>query len=78
MTNTQIQVAVHAILPVLTLPQSEGEFDRLHAATLTLAETLENDTDNPLNELLMRMTVLIEEYEDLHYPMPLAATDTII
>ena len=58
--------------------QSEEEFDLLVAETLTLAETLENDSDNPLNELLMRMTVLIEEYEDLHYPMSSAATDTII
>jgi antitoxin component HigA of HigAB toxin-antitoxin module len=69
MTDTQIATAVHAIIPILALPQSEEEFDRLHKATLELAETLENDDENPLNELLIKMTLLIEEYEEKHYPM---------
>jgi hypothetical protein len=56
------------IIPALTLPKTEDEFDVLAESARKLAFELRNNADHPLHLVLKRMGELLEEYEKLHDP----------
>lgn len=68
MTEIQIETAIQTIIPALTAPKTEEEFDVLAEAARKLAFALRNDADHPLHLVLKRMGELLEEYEKSHDP----------
>ena len=63
-----------SIAPVLSIPQSEAEYDILVARMEALLERLGADEDHPLNGLLHLMGDLVAEYDREHFAPVGAAT----
>jgi HTH-type transcriptional regulator/antitoxin HigA len=57
-----------ALAPVLFVPHSETEFERLVALLDALIDVVGEDESHPLASLMEVIGVLIERYEDEHVP----------
>jgi len=57
-----------AVTPVLFVPHTEHEYQRLVAILDALIDTVGEDETHPLASLMEVIGVLIEKYEDEHVP----------
>lgn len=56
------------LAPLLFVPHTEHEYDRLVAMLDTLIDVVGEDADHPLASLMEIIGVLIETYEDKQVP----------
>lgn len=56
------------LAPLLFVPHTEREYDRLVQMLDTLIDVVGEDEDHPLASLMEIIGVLIEKYEDEHVP----------
>jgi HTH-type transcriptional regulator/antitoxin HigA len=57
-----------ALAPLLFVPHTEGEYDRLVHMLDTLIDIVGEDEDHPLASLMEIIGVLVEKYENEHIP----------
>ena len=57
-----------AIAPLLFVPHTEREYDRLVSMLDTLIDVVGEAEDHPLASLMDVISVLVEKYEDEHVP----------
>jgi len=57
-----------SLAPLLFVPHSEREYDRLVQMLDTLIDVVGEDETHPLASLMEIVGVLIEKYEDEHVP----------
>jgi HTH-type transcriptional regulator / antitoxin HigA len=57
-----------ALAPLLYVPHTEQEYDRLVQMLDTLIDVVGEDEEHPLASLMEIIGVLIEKYEDEHVP----------
>jgi HTH-type transcriptional regulator/antitoxin HigA len=57
-----------SLAPVLFVPHTEPEYDRLVQMLDTLIDVVGEDEVHPLASLMEVISVLIEKYEDEHVP----------
>ena len=57
-----------AVAPIVFVPRSDGDYDRLVAVLDALIDTVGEDEDHPLASLMEVVGTLIEKYEDDHVP----------
>jgi len=60
--------AWESVAPVVFVPRSEEEYDRLVAVLEALIDTVGEDEAHPLASLMEVIGTLIEKYEDDHVP----------
>ncbi len=68
---TEVQTAERIwpmLSPVVFVPHSESEYQRLVAMLDTLIDVVGEDEHHPLSSLMEVIGVLIEKYEDEHVP----------
>lgn len=71
MTTSEIETAEQvwpAIAPILFVPHTEREYDRLVRLLDSLIDVVGEDETHPLASLMEIIGVLIEKYEDEHVP----------
>ena len=71
MVADEIEQASNAwasVAPIVFVPRSEGEYDRLVAVLDALIDTVGEDEQHPLASLMDVIGTLIERYEDEHVP----------
>lgn len=56
------------LAPVVFVPHTESEYQRLMVLLDTLIDTVGENEDHPLASLMEVIGVLIEKYEDEHIP----------
>lgn len=56
------------VAPILFVPHTESEYQRLVTILDTLIDTVGEDEAHPLASLMEIVGVLIEKYEDEHVP----------
>jgi HTH-type transcriptional regulator/antitoxin HigA len=56
------------LAPLLYVPHSEHEYDRLVQMLDTLIDVVGEDEEHPLASLMEIIGVLVEKYEDEHVP----------
>jgi HTH-type transcriptional regulator/antitoxin HigA len=54
--------------PVITVPHSEADYDKLVSLLDALIDLVGEDEEHPLASLMELIGVLIERYEDEHVP----------
>ena len=59
-----------AVAPVVFVPLSEQDFERLVVVLDALIDTVGEDEEHPLASLMEVIGTLIEKYEDEHLPEP--------
>lgn len=57
-----------AVAPLLFVPHTEAEYNRLVALLDALLDSVGEDEDHPLASLMEVVGVLVERYEDEHVP----------
>jgi HTH-type transcriptional regulator / antitoxin HigA len=57
-----------SLAPLLYVPHSEQEYDRLVQMLDTLIDVVGEDEEHPLASLMEVISVLVEKYEDEHVP----------
>ena len=65
-----------SVVPVAI--QTEAEYERMLAAAGKLMEVPENKMTEEQGRLLSLLAILIENYEDEHYPVPKSATHEMV
>lgn len=71
MTSSEIETVEQAwptIAPILFVPHTEGEYDRLVQMLDSLIDVVGEAEDHPLASLMEVISVLVEKYEDEHVP----------
>lgn len=71
MTTSEIEMVEQvwpAIAPLLFVPHTEREYDRLVAMLDTLIDVVGEAEDHHLASLMEVISVLVEKYEDEHVP----------
>lgn len=71
MTSSEMETVEQvwpSLAPLLFVPHSEREYDRLVQMLDTLIDVVGEDEDHPLASLMEIIGVLIEKYEDEHVP----------
>jgi HTH-type transcriptional regulator/antitoxin HigA len=71
MTSSEIEMVEQvwpSIAPMLFVPHTEREYDRLVQMLDTLIDVVGEEEDHPLASLMEIISVLIEKYEDEHVP----------
>jgi HTH-type transcriptional regulator/antitoxin HigA len=63
-------VAWAAVAPVVFVPRTEREFERLVAVLDALIDTVGEDEEHPLASLMEVVGTLVEKYEDEHVSEP--------
>jgi HTH-type transcriptional regulator/antitoxin HigA len=64
----QASSAWASVAPIVFVPRSEEEYDRLAAVLDALIDTVGEDEQHPLASLVDVVGTLIERYEDEHVP----------
>lgn len=59
-----------SVAPVVFVPRSEHDYDRLVEVLDALIDTVGEEEDHPLASLMEVIGTLIEKYEDEHVPEP--------
>jgi HTH-type transcriptional regulator/antitoxin HigA len=67
-TIETVEQAWPALAPLLFVPHSEHEYDRLVKMLDTLIDAVGEDETHPLASLMEIISVLVENYEDQHVP----------
>lgn len=57
-----------SLAPLLSVPRTEDEYDRLVAFLDQLIDVVGNDENHPLADFLDTVGTLIEAYDEEHYP----------
>ena len=76
MTTSELETVVQVwptLAPLLLVPHTESEYDRLVQMLDTLVDVVGEDETHPLASLMEILGVLIEKYEDQHVPEITAA-----
>jgi HTH-type transcriptional regulator/antitoxin HigA len=71
MVARELEMATNAwasVAPVVFVPRSDDDYDRLVAVLDALIDTVGEDEDHPLASLMEVIGTLIEKYEDEHVP----------
>lgn len=71
MTSSEIETVEQvwpSIAPMLFVPHTEREYDRLVEMLDTLIDVVGEEEDHPLASLMEIISVLVEKYEDEHVP----------
>ena len=71
MTTSEIETVEQvwpSIAPLLFVPHTEQEYDRLMQMLDTLIDMVGEEEEHPLASLMEVIGVLIEKYEDEHVP----------
>ncbi|MGE0539343.1 MAG: hypothetical protein AB7R89_04115 [Dehalococcoidia bacterium] len=71
MVARELEMATSAwasVAPVVFVPRSDDDYDRLVAVLDALIDTVGEDEDHPLASLMEVIGTLIEKYEDEHVP----------
>ena len=71
MTTSELETVVQVwptIAPLLLVPHTESEYDRLVQMLDDLIDVVGEDETHPLASLMEILGVLIEKYEDQHVP----------
>ena len=71
MTTSELETVEQlwpTLAPLLFVPHTEREYDRLVQMLDTLIDMVGEDEDHPLASLMEVIGVLIEKYEDEHVP----------
>ena len=71
MTTSELETVVQVwptLAPLLLVPHTESEYDRLVQMLDTLVDVVGEDETHPLASLMEILGVLIEKYEDQHVP----------
>ena len=71
MTTSELETVEQlwpTLAPLLFVPHTEREYDRLVQMLDTLIDMVGEDEDHPLASLMEIIGVLIEKYEDEHIP----------
>ena len=71
MTTSELETVVQVwptLAPLLLVPHTESEYDRLAQMLDTLVDVVGEDEMHPLASLMEILGVLIEKYEDQHVP----------
>jgi len=71
MTTSELETVEQlwpTLAPLLFVPHTEREYDRLVQMLDTLIDMVGEDEDHPLGSLMEIIGVLIEKYEDEHIP----------
>ena len=71
MVTRELQLASRAwasVAPVVFVPRSDQDYDRLVAVLDALIDTVGEDEEHPLASLMEVIGTLIEKYEDEHVP----------
>ena len=71
MTTSELENVEHvwpAIAPVLFVPHTEQEYDRLVQVLDALIDVVGEDETHPLASLMEIIGIVIEKYEDQHIP----------
>lgn len=71
MVARELEMATSAwasVAPVVFVPRSDDDYDRLVAVLDALIDTVGEDEDHPLASLMEVVGTLIEKYEDEHVP----------
>ncbi len=71
MTTSEIETVEQVwptIAPLLFVPHTEREYDRLVHMLDTLIDVVGEEEDHPLASLMEVISVLVEKYEDEHVP----------
>ena len=71
MTTSELETVVQVwptIAPLLLVPHTESEYDRLVQMLDDLIDVVGEDETHPLASLMEVIGVLIEKYEDQHVP----------
>lgn len=71
MTTSEIETVEQVwptIAPLLFVPHTQREYDRLVSMLDTLIDMIGEEEDHPLASLMEVISVLVEKYEDEHVP----------
>ena len=71
MTSSEIETVEQvwpSIAPMLFVPHTEREYDRLVQMLDTLIDVVGEEEEHPLASLMEIISVLVEKYEDEHVP----------
>jgi HTH-type transcriptional regulator / antitoxin HigA len=71
MTSSEIETVEQvwpSLAPVLFVPHTERDCDRLVQMLDTLIDVVGEDENHPLASLMEVISVLVEKYEDEHIP----------
>jgi HTH-type transcriptional regulator/antitoxin HigA len=68
LTVDQTAKAWEALAGIVSVPHTEGEYDRLVSLLDSLIDEVGEDESHPLASLMEVLGVLIEKYEDEHVP----------
>lgn len=71
MTSSEIETVEQVwptIAPVLFVPHTEADYERLVQMLDTLIDVVGEEEDHPLASLMEVISVLVENYEDEHVP----------
>lgn len=71
MTSSEIETVEQvwpSIAPMLFVPHTEREYDRLVQMLDSLIDVVGEQEDHPLASLMEIISVLVEKYEDEHVP----------
>jgi HTH-type transcriptional regulator / antitoxin HigA len=66
----QAREAWTRVAPIVFVPRSEHDYDRLVQVLDALIDTVGEDEEHPLASLMEVIGTLIESYEDEHVPEP--------
>jgi HTH-type transcriptional regulator / antitoxin HigA len=66
------QTKIHwtAVKDVLSIPRTEQEYDHIVSLLNELVDTVGEDENHPLADLMETLSVFIEIYDQIHYPQP--------
>lgn len=73
----EIQKQWSAIAPILTI-RNEQEYDQGVARLNELLDTVGTNEEHPLYTLLDTLGIVIQAYEETHYPMPHCSSEEIL
>ncbi len=59
-----------AVKDVLSVPRTEQDYDRVVSLLNELINTVGEDENHPLADLMETLAVFIEIYDQIHYPLP--------
>jgi HTH-type transcriptional regulator / antitoxin HigA len=71
MTTSELETVEQvwpSLAPLLFVPHSEREYERLVQMLETLIDVVGEDESHPLASLMEVISVLVEKYEDEHVP----------
>jgi len=71
MTTSELETVEQAwpnLAPLLFVPHTEHEYERLVQMLDTLIDVVGEDESHPLASLMEVISVLVEKYEDEHIP----------